>query len=61
VLLRQAFSTAEIADRLVVSPVTVRTHVAALVRKLGVRDRTALADPFPEAAEVLRKTNTPSA
>jgi len=61
VLLRQAFSTAEIADRLVVSPVTIRTHVAALVRKLGVRDRTALADPFPEAAEVLRKTNTPSA
>jgi DNA-binding NarL/FixJ family response regulator len=35
VLIRQARSTAEIAERLVISPVTVRTHVAALVHKLG--------------------------
>ena len=42
VLLRQARSTAEIAGRLVVSNGTIRTHVAALVHKLGARDRSAL-------------------
>ena len=43
VLLRQARSTGEIASRLVVSNGTVRTHVAALVHKLGAQDRGALA------------------
>ena len=43
VLVRQAWSTAEIAGRLVVSTSTIRTHTAALVHKLGVRDRCALA------------------
>jgi DNA-binding NarL/FixJ family response regulator len=37
VLVRQAHTTAEIAHRLVISPVTVRTHVAALLHKLGDR------------------------
>ena len=45
VLVRQAYSTADIARRLVVATVTVRTHVAALVHKLGVHDRTMLAEP----------------
>jgi len=45
VLLRQARNTAEIARRLVVSNGTVRTHVAALVRKLGAPDRGAFAVP----------------
>ena len=45
VLMRQAYSTTEIARHLVVADVTVRTHVAALVRKLGVRDRTDLVAP----------------
>ena len=46
VLLGQARSTAEIADRLVIARVTVRTHVAALVHKLGVAGRSALSAPF---------------
>jgi DNA-binding NarL/FixJ family response regulator len=45
VLVRQAYSTAEIARHLVVAAVTVRSHVAALVHKLGVHDRTVLAEP----------------
>jgi DNA-binding NarL/FixJ family response regulator len=44
-LLRQARSTAEIAARLCVSSVTVRTHVAVLVQKLRVTDRAALMAP----------------
>ncbi len=42
VQLRQARTTAEIARRFVVSAGTVRTHVGALVRKLGVADRVGL-------------------
>jgi DNA-binding NarL/FixJ family response regulator len=38
-LLREGSSTAEIADRLGVSPVTVRRHVSLLVRKLGAESR----------------------
>jgi DNA-binding NarL/FixJ family response regulator len=34
-------STAEIGDRLFLSPVTVRRHLAEVVRKLGVEDRAA--------------------
>ena len=43
VLLGQGRTTREIATRLVVSAGTVRSHVAALLRKLGARDRTTLA------------------
>jgi DNA-binding NarL/FixJ family response regulator len=42
VWLRQARTTTEIAQRLVISAATVRTHVAALVHKLNVADRNAL-------------------
>lgn len=42
VLLRQGRSTAEIAHRLIVSPVTIRTHIAALTKKFAVPTRTAL-------------------
>jgi DNA-binding NarL/FixJ family response regulator len=47
-LLRQDLSTAEIARRLVVSQATVRTHVASLLRKLGVADRAAAIQLFEE-------------
>jgi DNA-binding NarL/FixJ family response regulator len=38
-LLHQKLSTAEIAERLHVSQVTIRTHIAAILRKLRVPDR----------------------
>jgi DNA-binding NarL/FixJ family response regulator len=40
-LLVQGLDTAEIADRLFVAPVTVRTHIASILKKLGVPDREA--------------------
>jgi DNA-binding NarL/FixJ family response regulator len=40
-LMKQGLSTADIATRLGVSPVTVRTHVSAILRKLHVDDREA--------------------
>jgi two-component system nitrate/nitrite response regulator NarL len=42
-LLREELSTAEIAARLNVSPVTVRRHVSAILAKLRVPDRKAMA------------------
>lgn len=38
-LMRAGLSTQEIAGRLFVTPVTVRTHVSAIMRKLHVNDR----------------------
>ena len=40
-LMRDGHSTAEIADRLHVSPVTVRRHISSVLAKLGVPDRAA--------------------
>jgi DNA-binding NarL/FixJ family response regulator len=45
-LLAQGRSTAEIAQRLVLSASAVRVHIAAIVRKLHVTDRTAAAELF---------------
>jgi DNA-binding NarL/FixJ family response regulator len=43
-LLRERHSTAEIADRLGVSPVTVRRHVGLLLNKLGADSREAAVE-----------------
>jgi DNA-binding NarL/FixJ family response regulator len=41
-LVGEGLSNDEIADRLVISPATVRTHVGRAMTKLGARDRTQL-------------------
>jgi DNA-binding NarL/FixJ family response regulator len=48
-LLREGLATAEIAKRLFISRVTVRTHVAAALRKLRVPDRKAAVQLLKEA------------
>jgi DNA-binding NarL/FixJ family response regulator len=45
-LLAQGLSTAEIAERLVLSSSAVRVHVASVVRKLEVPDRAAAVELF---------------
>jgi DNA-binding NarL/FixJ family response regulator len=45
-LLAQRLSTAEIAERLVLSSSAVRVHVSSIVRKLGVPDRAAAVELF---------------
>jgi DNA-binding NarL/FixJ family response regulator len=57
VLLRQTYSTADMARRLMVSKATIRTHVAALVHKLGVADRSMLS-PLPVAIGVEKNQHT---
>jgi two-component system, NarL family, nitrate/nitrite response regulator NarL len=45
-LLAQEWSTAKIAERLVISPSAVRVHIASIVRKLGVPSRGAAVELF---------------
>jgi DNA-binding NarL/FixJ family response regulator len=45
-LLRHGLSTSEIARRLVLSPITVRTHVNSILRKLRAVDRDELVRHF---------------
>jgi DNA-binding NarL/FixJ family response regulator len=43
-LLADGLSTGEVADRLFLSPTTVRMHVSTVLRKLRVADRAAAID-----------------
>lgn len=43
-MLRRGHTTAAIAERLHIAPVTVRRHISQLVHKLGVEDRAALTN-----------------
>ncbi len=47
-MLRRGDSTAHIARKLSISPVTVRRHTSVLVRKAGVTGRAELLEAFPE-------------
>jgi DNA-binding NarL/FixJ family response regulator len=44
-MLRRGHSTSAIANRLTISPVTVRRHISEIVRKTGVPDRAGLLAP----------------
>lgn len=46
-MLRRGHTTATIAERLDIAPVTVRRHISELVHKLGVENRSALTDGSP--------------
>jgi DNA-binding NarL/FixJ family response regulator len=52
-LVRRGQSNAEIAERLVVSPLTAKTHVARLFSKLGARDRAQLVVAAYESGVVV--------
>ena len=49
-LMAEGLSTREIAERVGISEVTVRRHVSAIVRKLGVTDRAAAVEAFRAAS-----------
>ena len=38
-LMREGLETSEMAERLDLTPATIRSHIAAILRKLGVPDR----------------------
>jgi DNA-binding NarL/FixJ family response regulator len=48
-LLAEELTTAEVAQRLFVSPVTVRRHISSIVEKLGAPDRAAAVRLFRES------------
>ncbi|HSK27939.1 MAG TPA: response regulator transcription factor [Jiangellales bacterium] len=52
-LVGHGLSNAEIADELVVSPLTAKTHVSRILGKLGVRDRAGLVVVAYEAGLVV--------
>jgi DNA-binding NarL/FixJ family response regulator len=58
-LVGQGLSNAEIAERLVLSPLTAKTHVARLFRKLDARDRAQLVVTAYETGLVVPGRRSP--
>jgi DNA-binding NarL/FixJ family response regulator len=58
-LLLQGLGTAEIASRHYLTSATIRSHVAALLRKFSVKERSALLALFNEAAPLVEE-DTPA-
>jgi two-component system NarL family response regulator len=50
-LMRQGLRTDQIAQRMYVAPVTVRTHVRAVLKKLNANDRDAALRMFDDSPE----------
>jgi DNA-binding NarL/FixJ family response regulator len=50
-LLKEGLSTDEIAERLFVTPVTVRSHVSGILKKLRVPDRAAAVELLDRSTE----------
>jgi two-component system, NarL family, nitrate/nitrite response regulator NarL len=57
-LLGEGMGTAEIARRLYLSQATVRTHLASVMRKFGVRDRSALREVLDADGTRDRRVNS---
>ena len=55
-LMRQRRTTREMAEALFVSPATVRSHVSAVLHKLGVRNRDAAIELLEPAEGQLFRT-----
>jgi DNA-binding NarL/FixJ family response regulator len=53
-------SNAEIAEQLVLSPLTAKTHVARLFSKLGARDRAQLVIAAYESGLIVAKRDVAS-
>ncbi len=53
-MLNRGHTTAAIAERLAITPVTVRRHISELVHKLGVEDRAALLGQQSSRQSLLR-------
>jgi DNA-binding NarL/FixJ family response regulator len=51
-MMAEGLSTAKIAERLFVSPVTVRRHISAILEKIGAPDREAAVRMFRDACPV---------
>jgi DNA-binding NarL/FixJ family response regulator len=57
-LLREGLATGQIAERLVVAPVTVRSHIAAILKKLRVSDRASAVGLIEGAGDSPGRTGT---
>ncbi|MDX6654097.1 MAG: hypothetical protein QOH18_807 [Solirubrobacterales bacterium] len=55
-LVAEGLNNAEIADRLVLSPLTAKTHVSRILMKLGARDRVQLVVTAHQSGLVARGT-----